>query len=504
MIELTINESLKQSLAVLTAEKYDYYLFSVYIWNSQYLEELIPLLKKLCPDSIIAAGGPEISYNLKKWESFHSIDILVCGQAEDFAENMLSCSERVYYSKHTEINKVPFPYDKEDYPALENRLVYYESSRGCLFNCSYCLSSCQGQQLEYRNPDSVKKDLKQLIDMKPKVVKMVDRTFNSKRDFAREIWKFLIEEKSPVPFHFELHPLFLEEEDFALLATAPPNLFQFEVGIQSTDKKVLEAVNRPWNWPRERDNIKKLCSLKNIHTHLDQIVGLPEDTKTTGIRSFNNILSFRPDEFQLGFLKILPGTALSEKTGDYSMAVRSAPPYEVFQTSTLPFNEIKEFYRVEADLNRYYNSHYFVHSISYFLEKTGSPWTFFSGLQKFSPDNSLSKQWAVLGESLIRFSETHLKEDREYIKDLLRLDWCPFSSGQNFPPFLRRESDSDIKNLRRELYPYFEKTINGFTRREYNRSILFLPESERMKETKPRAVLFYRREGGGVERYHAE
>lgn len=493
LIELTINENWKQSLETITSHGCDIYMFSVYIWNSNYIEELVPLLKQINPETKIILGGPEITYNMKKWEDLNIGDILVQGQAEAFLPHILEYEEKVFHSPNTPINEVPFPYDQEDYENLQNRLVYYEASRGCLFNCSYCLSSCSDQTLEYRDLHTVKAELKLLIKIKPKIVKMVDRTFNSDKKYARKIWKYLIEEKSPVPFHFELHPLFLEEEDFAILETAPNDLFHFEVGIQSTNREILEAVNRPFNWPKEKENIRRLCSLKNIHTHLDQIVGLPGDTGESAEKSFNEILSLKPDEFQLGFLKIIQGTALSKKVSEYDMIVTSAPPYEVVQTSTMKNSMMKEFYKIETDLNRFYNSHYFVKSLGFLMSLSYDPWSFFSALQDFSPADRTVKQWARLGESLLSYTEKYHREMRDYIFDLLRLDWCPFASAQNFPPFLRKDDGDRVKEKRRKSYSMISEKITDFTRRDFNHSILFLPTDKRLiEELENNAILFYR------------
>ena len=503
LIELTINENWKNSLEKITEQNFDYYLFSVYIWNSEYIKQLLSMLKQINPHSKIILGGPEISYNHNNWEDLNLADTLVVGQAEDFIGKLFTCEENVYLSKITPIDDVSFPYDTEDYENLQNRLVYYEASRGCLFNCSYCLSSCSDQKLEFRNINTVKKDLKTLISIQPKIVKMVDRTFNSQRKYAREIWKFLIDLHSPVPFHFEIHPLFLEDDDFEILKNAPHGLFHFEVGIQSTNKEILNSVDRPYNWNKEKENIEKLCRLKNIHTHLDQIVALPLDNRSTAIQSFNDILSLYPDEFQMGFLKILPGTNLAKQVNDYKMVVNSKPPYEVIQTETLSFTEIKEFYKIETDLGRYYNTHYFGKSIQYLLDKCRSPWELFSKLQEFSPGDRSVKRWAVLGESLLQYAKKYHEEKIEYVFDLLRLDWCPFASGQAYPSFLRREDGDMVKESRRQSYTYFSDNIEGFNRRDFNHSILFIPENETLlKEMDGKARLFYRTKT--VEQYEID
>ncbi|MBB6482477.1 B12-binding domain-containing radical SAM protein [Spirochaeta isovalerica] len=495
LIELTINENWRDALAKLASQNGTLYLFSVYIWNREYIEKMIPLLKAILPDAKMILGGPEISHNIAYWEDKTWADILVSGQAEDFIPHLLTYREKVYYSAHTPINNVPFPYDKNDREILNGRLVYYEASRGCLFNCSYCLSACRQERPEYRNIETVKKEMRKLIDLNPRIVKMVDRTFNSDRTYAREIWDFLIKLNPPVPFHFEIHPVFLEDEDFNILAKAPEGLFFFEVGIQSTDKDVLKAVDRPWNRSGEKENIDRLCSLKNIHTHLDQIVALPLDTPQKARHSFNEILNHRPDDFQLGFLKILPGTPLAARAGEFGLVSTPFPPYEVVKTSSFSFDDIQRFYRTEADLNRYYNSGYFPGTVGFLMSRFADPWTFFEELGSYSPENPLAKQWPVLAESLFLLSLKHFPDDREYLIDLLRYDWCPHASGQSYPPLIRLEVDNRIKDIRREAYNLFENEINGFTRRSFNHSILFVPVSSRMKkEHSDEITLFYREE----------
>jgi len=495
LLELTINENWREALAKLVSLDAEVYLFSVYIWNKEFLEKILPLLKELKAEAKMILGGPEITYNAASWEGKPWIDVLVIGQAEAFIPWIRRFDGKIFQSPHTPINKIDFPYEPEDRAVLEGRLVYYEASRGCLFNCSYCLSSCQGKP-EYRDIETVKGEMKKMIALNPKIVKMVDRTFNSDVAYAREIWQFLIDLNPPVPFHFEIHPVFLDEEDFRILEKAPHGLFFFEVGIQSTNLDVLKAVDRPWNRPREKENIDRLCSLKNIHTHLDQIVALPCDTMETAIRSFNDIMSHKPDDFQLGFLKILPGTPLAARTDEFQLLAAPFPPYEVIQTASLTHAQIECFHNIEADLNRYYNSGAFQRTLEFLMNGFDDPWTFFCELDKFSPDNRQSKQWPVLGETLLKLGMRDFPEERDYIIDLLRYDWCPFASGQSYPPFLRLPVDEGIKDIRRENYSRFEEVIEGFSRKDFNHSILFVPVSERMKEEHRNGIaLFYRSEG---------
>lgn len=502
LLEMTINDHWKSSLSRMLEMQASTYLFSVYIWNREYIEKTVPLLKAMNPEIRIIMGGPEITYNLTYWEKKDWVETLVAGQAEAFLPHLFSFRKKIYYSTPTAINDIPFPYELADKSILEGRLVYYEASRGCLFNCSYCLSACESRKPEYRSIKTVKKEMSDLIALNPKIVKMVDRTFNSQKIYAREIWQFLINIKSPVPFHFEIHPLFLEDEDFSILAKAPEGLFFFEVGIQSTDREVLRAVNRPWNRAKEKENIDKLCTLKNIHTHLDQIVPLPGDTPEKAINSFNEIMAHRPDDFQLGFLKILPGTPLAAQCEKYAFISTPFPPYEVLGSDTFPHNSLRIFYRIEAEVNRFYNSNYFTQTLNYMMNQFDNYWNFFKELSLYTPENTMSKQWSVLGESLLEMTKKHFPEMKEYIIDLLRYDWCPFASGQTYPPFLLLPKDHEIKEIRRRTYTLFEKEIKGFTRKGFNHSILFVPFSERMKkETDKRITLFYH-EGKGKKAYH--
>ena len=302
-----------------------------------------------------------------------------------------------------------------------------------------------------------------------------------------------MEQNSSVPFHFELHPAFLEEADFEILKSAPVGLFHFEVGIQSTNVNVLKAVNRPFNWDKEKENIQKLCNLKNIHAHLDQIVALPGDNRETAIHSFNDIISLRPDEFQLGFLKVLPGTKLAQNIAVYNMAVKRGPPDEVISTETMDFQTLTEFYLIERTLNRFYNSHYFKKTLSFLLDHAEDPWQFFTDLSKLAPADQTIKRWPVLGETLLKYAQKFFPGDKGYITDLLRLDWCPYASAQNYPPFLRIDDGETIKISRRKAFDYFSEHHPGFTRRGFNHSILFIPKTNRLKaELSCEGILFYK------------
>lgn len=500
IIELTINMSWKECLEKLTAEFFDYALFSVYIWNSEFIGNIAELLAKINPEIKLIAGGPEITYNTRYWKDHSSFDLLVTGQAEGFIQHYFLQTENrdsflqngIFSSPHKSITESIFPYAEEDHKHLSGQLVYYEASRGCRFSCSYCLSACENQIFEYKKVETVKKDLLKLSEIKPKTIKFVDRTFNADKEFSREIWQFLIDQNFTVPVHFEIHPVYLETKDLNLFRKMPPGILNVEVGIQSTNKEVLHNVNRAGDWQKEKKILNMLCTIPGIHTHLDQIAGLPGDTPETAVESFNNILSLEPDDFQLGFLKVLPGTPLEERVEEFGIKKASFPPYEIVKTADMDFNFLKILYRIEKLVRYFYNSDYFENTFSCFLKQM-KPWDIFSRLDQLIKEENYSKQWTYLGKCLFDLANELFSENILYIKDLLRLDWCPYAKAQGYPYFLQGEDFEEIKKIRRKVFYHLSENRSDFSRVLYNHSILFIPRTDKLRnELKNKAVLFYK------------
>ncbi len=341
-------------------------LISVYIWNAELVSLLLPDLRALLPACRIVLGGPEAAYSPERWLAGHpEIDLIVRGSAEAAAELLSSPSFSFddYPRRYAALGPapfaaVPFPYRDEDADDLAGRYLYYETSRGCPFSCSYCLSSREDQALEEKDVDAACAELDALVAMKPGLVKLVDRSFNANPERARLIWRHLIRRHadSGCRFHFELHPLFLGDEDYGLLANAPEGFFQFELGVQTVHAATRAAIGRGGDWPREKAAIARLAALKTAHLHLDLIAGLPGEGLPELAQSFDELMELGADQLQLGFLKGLSGTALREGAASFGALFQARAPYEVLRTDSLSSEDLSALKRVEALVDSLYNS----------------------------------------------------------------------------------------------------------------------------------------------------
>lgn len=335
----------------------DALLLSVYIWNSELVSAILPDLRALLPSCRLIVGGPEVAYSPEAWLSRHpELDLVVSGEGESAVATLARAgfSTEAYPDRHmisppVDFTKVPMPYRVEDFKVLEHRYLYYESSRGCPFACSYCLSSRSDHGLRFKPASLVKAELDEIVGTKPMLVKFVDRTFNADKLRAREIWAYLIEVHggSGSRFHFEVHPALLGDEDFALLATVPEGLFQFELGVQSIHEHTRAAIHRSGDWLQEKLAIQRLIALESVHTHLDMIVGLPLEGMAEVGASFEELSGLGSGHFQIGFLKGLPGTEMRERAGEYGMVFQTSPPYTILESSTLSARDLAVLARLE-------------------------------------------------------------------------------------------------------------------------------------------------------------
>ena len=376
--EYTINNRVDYILEQIYKEKPDVLCFSCYIWNMDYVEQLIREFHKLCPDVPIWVGGPEVSYEVETFMQEHpQVTGIMVGEGEKtfaslcehYVDKQIALSDihGIVYreTENGEINvtcaqvplnmsEIPFCYDTtEDF---KNRIIYYESSRGCPFSCSYCLSSVD-KQLRFRDIELVKKELAFFIEKEVPQVKFVDRTFNCKHDHAMAIWKFIKEQdKGITNFHFEISADLLNDEELELLASLRPGLVQLEIGVQSTNEATITEIKRTMKLERLKDTVKQIQKAGNIHEHLDLIAGLPYENYETFANSFDEIYALKPNQLQLGFLKVLKGSYMYEHADEYEMVYYSTPPYEVLKTKWLSFDEVLKIKQVEEMLEVYYNS----------------------------------------------------------------------------------------------------------------------------------------------------
>lgn len=389
--EYTINSQMEDILEGIYKAKPDVLMFSCYIWNIAYVEELSEEFHKLCPEVPIWVGGPEVSYETESFLRQHPqiTGVMIgegektfCELAEYYAGEIRSDKEAketqkikqsaklreiagIAYRNEEEIiftapremldlSDIPFCYDKAG--DFKNRIIYYESSRGCPFSCSYCLSSVE-KQLRFRDTELVKKELQFFIDREVPQVKFVDRTFNCNHVHAMEIWSYIKEHDNGITnFHFEISADLLREEELALIGTMRPGLIQLEIGVQSTNGATIKEIHRTMQLERLKEVVKEVQKHENIHEHLDLIAGLPFEDYDTFARSFDEIYELRPNQLQLGFLKVLKGSYMYEHAKEYEIAYHSRPPYEVLKTKWLPYEDVLKIRQVEEMLEVYYNS----------------------------------------------------------------------------------------------------------------------------------------------------
>ena len=374
--EYTINHSIQEILSDLFDREPDVVGFSCYLWNIEYVMRLAQDWKKIWPQGKIVVGGPEVSYNPEKtFEQYPFVDLLIRGEGEYTFKEVLAWlhGEKqsraelsgVAYLEEGELHIGPpqkamdmddlvFPYESLD--GLENKILYYESIRGCPFSCSYCLSSIE-RSVRIKSVEKTEKELDFFIERKVPQVKFVDRTFNCNRDYAYEIWRYIGEHDNGVTnFHFEIGGDLLREKDFELLKTFRPGLVQFEIGVQSTNPDTIKAIRRTMDLKKLADCVARVHEAGNIHEHLDLIAGLPFEDYDTFAKSFDEIYELRPNQLQLGFLKVLKGSYMYEHAKEYEIEYHSRPPYEVLKTKWLPYEDVLKIRQVEEMLEVYYNS----------------------------------------------------------------------------------------------------------------------------------------------------
>lgn len=443
--EYTINQQKDEILRDIYLEKPDIICFSCYIWNVSFVKEIAEDLKKILPDSVFWAGGPEVSFDaedfLKKNPGFFGVMVgegeetfrELCrfyvdnkGNLEEIPGIAFYSGEKIRHNGWREImdlSKVPFAYENmEDF---RNKIVYYESSRGCPFSCSYCLSSVD-KKLRFRNLDLVKKELQFFIDRKVPQVKFVDRTFNCKHSHAMEIWKYILEHDNGITnFHFEISADLLKEEELSLMEKMRPGLIQLEIGVQSTNPETIRAIRRTMDFERLSEIVNKVRSFGNIHQHLDLIAGLPYENYDSFRNSFNQVYALKLEQLQLGFLKVLKGSLMKEMAEEYGILHKEREPYEVLSTKWLSYGEILKLKTVESMVEVYYNSGQFQNTLNYIESFFEDAFSLYEELGKFYEEkgyHSISHSRMKRYEILLEFLEGYQEISREKAVDAMLLD----------------------------------------------------------------------------------
>jgi radical SAM superfamily enzyme YgiQ (UPF0313 family) len=463
ILELSINHRFDLFKEKILDKNPDVISLSVYIWNSAIIKSYIPKIKQHLPDSIIVLGGPEVSYNPNEWlDLFPMIDFIVAGPGEAGFRHLLESgfqwNTKIINIKNPHFSKIPSAYDAEfdDSDDMRNRYVYYESSRGCAFKCAYCLSSRGDMVLEYRDTDTVYRELDKILSYRPKFVKFVDRTFNSSGDHCGKIWRYCMDNYSEndTVFHFEIHPGLVKSIDLELLSECRKGMFQFEIGIQSINPRSLEEVRRPFKFEDISDKIKQIISLNKIHVHLDIIAGLPHDSIDWIRTGVDACIGFWPDHLQLGILKVLPGTDMREYALKNSYVYNKEAPYEVISNPWLSMAEMQIIEAVAFYLDRIYNTMRFKNTLKRLITLYGSGFGFFediSGISHKKGINSLTRDHADVTSVLEVCINSRAEFDSELLLDWLAWDWIQTDrSGVLRHQFLRDRLRAQEKTAKRK------------------------------------------------------
>lgn len=462
--ESNINNQIHSVVTDIFLKKPDRVIFSVYIWNKEFIFSVVRELKKILPNLEIVLGGPEVTYNPEETlRENKDVDYILVGEGERVFLNFLTKEKTeikgVGYLKNDKyhflgeedlienLEIIPFPYTDEEIND-NTKIVYYESSRGCPFSCSYCLSSVD-RCVRYWAIDRVKEDLLKFLNSKIKLVKFVDRTFNLRKDRYLEIWQFLLENyREGIVFHFEINANVFDDETIEFLKKVPKNYFQFEIGVQSINKETMESINRRNLLERLEKNIKSIS--KNIHLHVDLIAGLPYDTYEKFQDSFNYVHELGAEMIQLGFLKILKGTKISSEIEKYSYKYMDLPPYEVLENKFITFEEIIKLKNVEKMLDYFYNSEKFKNSVRYTIENNyETPYKFYEEISEYFKE----KGYLGIGHKLVNIFNIFMefyKEKRfknlEIFTEFLKLDYLYIGKPGVYPSWFVSKKDKEEYN----------------------------------------------------------
>lgn len=480
LAEFTINHRVEEILEGLYKRQPEIVGFSCYIWNIEYVLYVAENLKKVLPEVKIILGGPEVSYNARTLLQKHEfIDVVMIGEGENTFREFLECvladgtddlSEKLSdvcglcfrhrdgrivttgQREPADMDALVFPY--KNMGNMENRIIYYETIRGCPFSCSYCLSSIE-KKVRLRSLPLVFEELSFFLERKVKQVKFVDRTFNCNHEHAYEIWKFIGEHDNGITnFHFEIGGDLLREEDFDLIKEFRPGLVQFEIGVQSTNPETIRAIRRKMDLRELKENIARVHAGGNIHQHLDLIAGLPYEDYESFHRSFNEVYAMEPDQFQLGFLKVLKGSYMDEMKEEYGMEYGSRPPYEVLSTTWLPYSDVLRLKQVEEMVEVYYNSFQFQATMILLSCYFGDAFCMYQELGNFYEKKGYSgvkhsriSRYEILWELICECCAGHEEEFRQTLTyDLYLRDYV-----KNPPSFVKTRSKEYLSFVR-ELF----------------------------------------------------
>lgn len=475
--EYTINQQKDDIMRDIYLEHPDVVCVSCYIWNLSFVKELMADLIKILPGADFWAGGPEVSYDAEKFltENSEFKGVMVGEGEETFKElagyyveknpqNLKDMTGICYrdgdqiihngWRQIMDLSSIPFIY--KDLSEFKNRIIYYESSRGCPFSCSYCLSSID-KKLRFRDTETVKKELQFFIDNKVPQVKFVDRTFNCKHDHAMAIWKYINEHDNGVTnFHFEISADLLREEELQEMSTMRPGLIQLEIGVQSTNPDTIKAIHRTMDFEKLKGIVDRIHSFGNIHQHLDLIAGLPYEDYDSFRHSFNDVYALKPQQLQLGFLKVLKGSHMMEMCREYGIVYKTQEPYEVLSTKWLDYDHVLKLKTVENMVEVYYNSGQFQNTLEYLEKFFPDAFSIYERLGSFY----MEKGYGDVSHTRMRRYEILL----EFLEDMPEISMDQVKDQMVYDLYLR-ENLKSRPGFARDQKP-FERQIWDFRKRE--------------------------------------
>ncbi len=483
--EYTINMQIDDIVSDITENSYDVICFSTYIWNIENTIKIANLLKEIDSKVKIVLGGPEVTYNSQKLlEENNCLDFIMLGEGEETLGVLLNKIKKeeefqseeygIAYRKDGKVVKgeVAKVYDTEKIPRVaqmladeyDNKLVYFESSRGCPYRCAYCLSSVEKTVRPF-DITRVKEELKILLDKDIRTIKFVDRTFNYSKERALDIWKFIIENRKNTTCHFEIAAHILDDETIEFLNNAPKDAFQFEVGVQSTNENTIKAINRNVKFERIYNVISKFKN-DNIHMHLDLIAGLPYENYESFKNSFNDVFTLMPSNLQLGFLKLLKGCPINDVVKLHEYKYSPYPPYEVISNKYISYAELKKLKKIEKVLDMYNNSEVFKNTMKYIMinKLYNTPFDFFDKIANYYEKENLFDKKIGQEETFDRLYYFLEEENKltEELKNILILDYnLKFNSkrffNENKDPNLKKYIDEILKNEE-----FLEENLNTY------------------------------------------
>lgn len=485
--EFSINDRVENILEGIIEEKPDVVAFSCYIWNMEFVNRLAELIKLVDPNIEILYGGPEVSYEGKEFLENHEGEYVIVGEGEKtfrefvlykLGEGKIEDIKGLNYKRdgkvfenpkrpEMDMNELVFPYTYEE--DINNKIVYYEASRGCPFKCKYCLSSVM-HGVRFLDVERVKKELKYFMERGLKLVKFVDRTFNCNREYTVELLKYLSEQDTETRFHFEVAADLLTEEQIEILNNAPKGRFQLEVGVQTTNNEVLHNINRYITYENIKEKVLKVAAGKNVMQHLDLIAGLPGEDLESFKKSFNDVHDIRPDEIQLGFLKLLKGSSMREEAKKWGIVYSPYAPYEIIRSKDISYEELLLLKKVEAMVDKYYNSCKFNNVIKFFLNIYEKPFDFYYDLAIFFEEKGNFKRSIGNVEYYKILLDFYLEKiggkDEGLFKEVLKFDYLCFNKKRWLPDFLVRtitkEDEQNIKDSFDRQMPFKRAHIEKF------------------------------------------